>query len=518
MLSQKRTISSPLIINCESNSQHNYKNNNGNVYNTINYGTKKYHNIKNQYLRNPNTIHTNYSTFSNSTNTIIAPLVGFSTAKTITIINSYNTQVNNYVNTISSQQAIHLQQTNTYLSNVNVSNGVRNYGNWDSVKRLVIRDELMKIQIGGKTSLPISKTQYLDLSKKLNGLDLSNMNDSKVNSIISDVLHTNEQHVLDSLKAFKSSGVIDDCFQTQKLSQLQDYLKNVDLNKITYKEYKYIENNFIEKIEIHHRTSISADPTLQSDINNLDTLNTTQHNAKHTNPETGKIDYRNRLNEKPLDRIKELEDINTKRIFAKELSGIAVSAAIGLGVGFAIGFITSLAENGVNPNTIKYALVSGSKQGKTTALMSAGSTIIGRTIGDVASNALTKFIISSIGKNLAEETIQNISYMCKTGVVGSITIIAFSIYQFGKLKQNGYSTKECLLRTGKSSALSFSVLIISIISAGLWGQSVGIAVSVVAGIIIIGYNVLKTSHNRVLQKEITYYSIRLCKPQLEYAQ
>ena len=102
--------------------------------------------------------------------------------------------------------------------------------------------------------------------------------------------------------------------------------------------------------------------------------------------------------------------------------------------------------------------------------------------------------------------------MCNIGVAGSLTIVIFSVYQFAKMKRMGLSTKECLIRTGKSAGLSFSILILSIVTQGIYGGSVGVIVSVVAGIIMTGNILKKEAKTRKIAKKITIYSISLTEP------
>lgn len=463
----------------------------------------------------------NHPTKVQVTNASIISSAGFVAGRASMISHAYNQQASSYLDALTTEQMRLTQSNDAFLSRVHSTipeptvRDTRNYGDWNAAKKLVVRDELMKLQIGGKTDLPLTDVQKADLVTKIKGLDLSEMSDSQVNTIINDLLHPNEQLYIDALKAFKTSGKVDSCFQASKLEQLQEYLQDVDLSKITAKEYKYIEDNFIEEMEIHHRTSVSTDPTQQSNMDNLETLNTTQHDAKHIDPETGKVNYRRKLSEAPLDRKSELETMNKKRVLNEKLTGLGVAVAIGLGTGFAIGFIVSLAQNGINSNSIKYAFISGAKQGVSSAGMAVGGYAIGSTVGATAGKALTECVKTWIGTNAAEETLKKISEVCNMGAAGALITVAFSVYEFAKLKCAGYTTKECLLRTGKSAALSFSVLIISMVA--VWAGCPGIAASIVAGVIMTGYSVMKIYHDKRVSKEVTFYFIELCRPVLAMA-
>lgn len=445
----------------------------------------------------------------------ILPGVSFAAGHSSTISQVFHQQTQSYLDVLSQEQARLMQSNDAFLSRVytNIPNpttrDTRNYIDWNAVKRLVVRDELMKLQIGGKTDLPLTNAQKADLATKLKGLDLSKMDNSRVNAIIEDLLHPNEKVYLDALKVFKANGTVDDCFQVGKLDELRKYLAGKDLSKITAEDFKYIKENFLERLEIHHRTSVSADPTQQNNIDNLDTLNTTQHDVKHTDS-NGSINYRKKLTEPLLDRKSELQDISRRQVLHKRLTGLGASVAIGLGTAFTIGFLVSLAQNGISPNSLKYAFVSGAKQGASGAGMAAVGYTIGSTIGAVAGKSLTSVIATHLGTNIAENTLEKISEVCNMGTAGALVTIAFSIYQFARLKCAGYTTKECLLRTGKSAALSLSILTISMIA--LWAGCPGIVVSIVTGVVMTGYYVAKIRCDKRVSRSITFYSIELCKP------
>lgn len=59
--------------------------------------------------------------------------------------------------------------------------------------------------------------------------------------------------------------------------------------------------------------------------------------------------------------------------------------------------------------------------------------------------------------------------MCNVAAFGSIAITVFAIYQFTKLKLQGYDTRECLLRVGEKEMFSASVLILYSIVGGICG-------------------------------------------------
>jgi len=201
-----------------------------------------------------------------------------------------------------------------------------------------------------------------------------------------------------------------------------------------------------------------------------------------------------------------------KGIIINELKGIGVSLAIGLGTGFAIGFIVSLAKDGINPGCLGNSFASGLKAGGI-GLVSSG---INYCIGRVTAFGVNKTIIKSLSETFAEETLKNISQLCTSAITGSLTIMIFSSVQFALLKKAGYSSKESIIRTGKSAGIQFAVLGTSLLFQALLGGCAGSVVSIIGGIIITGYYVYSFNHDRKLQKRIKLYAVSLLEPDLHY--
>lgn len=202
-----------------------------------------------------------------------------------------------------------------------------------------------------------------------------------------------------------------------------------------------------------------------------------------------------------------LEKTNAKRVFRNELKGIGLAVAIGAGVGLTIGFITTLAQSGITPDTLKLAAVNGVKSGVASGISAAAGYAIGRTIGETASLA-----ISGMLENAGITITENISKMVNMGVVGSLTIAVFSAYQFVKLKLSGTATRDALIQTGKQALFSLSLLAVSIAAQGIWGGAAGIIVSVSIGVILITYSVADTVYQRHYAEKIRVYTIEKCRP------
>lgn len=255
--------------------------------------------------------------------------------------------------------------------------------------------------------------------------------------------------------------------------------------------------------EGHHQKNVADHPEQQANPDNIKFYRTREeHLEKGHNG-----DWHNESDAPMLDKNRMLEMTNKKRVVRNELKGIGLAVAIGVGMGFTIGFAVSLAQTGVSPDSVKYAFAEGGKMGAVTGVQSLITYGIGRTIGQVVVKA-TEGILANIGVEITE----NVSRMCNMGVVGSLSIMLFSAYQFYKLKRNGMATKEALINVGKQTLFSLSLLAVSIAAQGIWGGPAGIIVSISTGIILVTYTVVDISYQRMMSEKVRSYMIAKCKP------
>lgn len=264
-----------------------------------------------------------------------------------------------------------------------------------------------------------------------------------------------------------------------------------------------LEHDSVRGAEGHHQQNVADHPEQQANPDNIKFYkDREEHLQKGHNGDWG-----NESNEPMTDKNKMLEKTNSKRVFKNELKGLGLAVAIGAGVGLTIGFITTLAQSGITPDTLKLAAVEGAKSGLESGVMSAVGYGIGRTIGEVATQA-----VSGVLENIGVTITENVSKMVNMGAVGALTIAVFSTYQFVKLKIKGVATKEALIQTGKQALFSLSLLAVSIAAQGIWGGAAGIIVSVSIGIIMITYSVVDAVHQRHFAEKIRIYTIEKCYP------
>lgn len=422
-------------------------------------------------------------------------------------------QCNQYLRICQEQQQNLLNRTNRYIQNIYdtqtnpTATHLRDKGHWNAVQRLVDREELMKLQISQKTDLPMTPDERQALFKALQGKNLADMKDVDIKDLLDTYIKRDERAMLDALKDFKSTGRSSHLLQQEKLDKLQEELANIDLSKISPDEFKYLKENYCERIEYHHRTSISNNPSKQSLADNISPLATSEHDKRHLDPKTGKVNYKQPVEDTELNRLQEIRDANRQIIFRNEIKGLGLAAAIGAGVGFTLGFATTLAQSGTDPDSIRMALGSGVKSGMESGLISTIGYGVGRTVGQVAVSATTGLLA-----NLGVAITDNIARMCSMGVVGILTISVFSVYQFAKLKMQGVDTRKALIQVGKQAAFSLSLLVISLTVQGILGGAAGIIVSGGIGFCIVSYFLISTACQRQFAEELQIYMIEKCKP------
>lgn len=281
----------------------------------------------------------------------------------------------------------------------------------------------------------------------------------------------------------------------------------------TEEEQKQIKDNVnidgnntkrgVSGAEGHHQKNVANHLEDQA---NPDNIKFYRNKKEHLDKGHGG-DFHNETDGPPMDKNAMLKRTNSRRVFKNELRGVGIAAAIGVGVGFTIGFAVTLAQSGITPDSIKTAFANGAKSGVESGILSVVSHGIGRTIGEVA-------ILSMKGmlENLGIEVTENIIKMSNMGAVGLLTISVFSVYQFVKLKQNGVTTRDALIQVGKQALFSLSLLAVTIVVQGVWGGCAGIIVSISIGIICIAYSLGTTAHQRNFSEKIRIYVIDKCKP------
>lgn len=277
----------------------------------------------------------------------------------------------------------------------------------------------------------------------------------------------------------------------------RDILDNVDMDN------QSTSRSGVRGAQGHHQKNVADHPDQQANPDNIKFYRTQKEHLE----EGHQGDWHNESDAPMKDKDQMLKDTNSRRVSKNEWAGLKLAAAVGIGVGFTIGFAVELAKSGVTPESVKCAFFAGAKSGIETGALSVVGFGIGRTIGEIATNAL-EGVLTNAGIVVTE----NIAKMCSMGAIGVLTISIFSAYQFIKLKINGVSTKEAFIQVGKQALFSISLLAVSIVAQGIWGGAAGIIVSTSIGIIFITYSIVDIVHQRKFSEYIREYMIDKYKP------
>ena len=252
----------------------------------------------------------------------------------------------------------------------------------------------------------------------------------------------------------------------------------------------------------HHQKNVANQPQHPANPDNIRIIADKDHL-----PIGHKGDFRKPTDDPFIDKDKMLKHTNRKRVRGNELKGVGIAAVIGFATGASIGFIVTLAQNGLSPESFKLAAIEGGKVGLEGMAFGVIGHIASRTIGEMATNAMTGLLA-----NMGMELTENLMKACNTGIVGSIIIVTSSIYQFVRLKKAGCSTQECLSRVGKQCLISIGSLAVTLIVQANYGGPAAIAVGVGISAVMLGYSMYRAYHNKALAEEIQDYIIRKSYP------
>jgi hypothetical protein len=266
-----------------------------------------------------------------------------------------------------------------------------------------------------------------------------------------------------------------------------------------------LNNGKVRGAEGHHINSVKDHPDQQANPDNIEfAKNRNEHLQKHGG------DFRNPTEGDLIDRNGRLEEVNRHRVVKNELTGIGLAAAIGLGVGFTIGVITTIAQKGVTLDGIKTAMGVGLKAGLESSFLATINHAIVRGIGETITETLSQVAIHQYGFTLTENLIK----MCNMTTIGVVGSIVFSTWLFVKLKWQGHGSRFAFAKAVKSLGTSLTILFVSILAQGVWGGYAGLIVSLSIGLSMVIFQYLKFNINQKLLNEISNYSIEKSRPSI----
>lgn len=266
-----------------------------------------------------------------------------------------------------------------------------------------------------------------------------------------------------------------------------------------------LENGKVRGAEGHHQRNVADHPEDQADPHNIKYYKSREEHLQ----EGHGGNFKNESDAPKIDKEAMLERTNLKRVVKNELKGAGIAAIIGFVSGASIGFIVTIAQNGISPDSIKNATINAGKAGLNGAAFGLINHIGTRLIGDIATNAMTG-LLSNCGIQITE----NITKACNMGIAGSIAIITFTVYQFIQLKKSGISTKDALCSVGKGAIVSVSSLAVTVLVQAAYGGPAALAVSIGIGAIMLSYSMYNVYHDKKLMNKIHYYTINKSYPSI----
>lgn len=187
------------------------------------------------------------------------------------------------------------------------------------------------------------------------------------------------------------------------------------------------------------------------------------------------------------------ERVRTTRL-RNEFKGLGLAAAIGLGMGFTLSFVSGLAEVGLDSEKIGNLAFDSLIAGTESSIMATATYAVGRGM---------TYCMETAGVDILSVS----GYMVNFAAVGVLSVSIACVYQFAKLRDQGVSTKEAMDLTGRTALSSLSLLAVSMVAQGIWGGPAGLIVSTGVGLAFLVVDVGKTIHDQRLEAHIREYSI-----------
>lgn len=274
-------------------------------------------------------------------------------------------------------------------------------------------------------------------------------------------------------------------------------------NWTTAERREIVETGSLRGANGHHQRNVALHPEDQANPHNIKFYRSQrEHLQKGHNGDWG-----NESDAPMINRDQMLTRTNARRVFRNEVRGIGLTAAIGLGIGFSIGFVATLAQSGVSVDTIQEALKGGMQGGLTTAGLSLTGYALSRTLGQVATSALIG-ALENAGVSVTTQLAQAVG----AGVMGGLTIAVFAVYQFATLKRQGMGMKQALSNTAKQALVSIAILVVGIAIQCIAGNKAAAAVTIGLGLATVSCTLIKTVKARKLADRIRECAIDGARP------
>lgn len=203
------------------------------------------------------------------------------------------------------------------------------------------------------------------------------------------------------------------------------------------------------------------------------------------------------IDETKIDKVMEDTGISKRARVTKlrnELTGLGLTAALGLGMGVTMSLVSGLARVGLDSEMIGDVVFDSLTAGVESGTIASVTYAAGRGV---------THLVEKVGLDIMSKS----GSMANFAAIGILSTAIVCVYQFTKSRIDGASTNEALNLTGRTALSSITMLAVSLAIQGIWEGPVGIIVSIGAGLAVLVVDAGKTVHTRRLEERIREYSI-----------
>ena len=246
-----------------------------------------------------------------------------------------------------------------------------------------------------------------------------------------------------------------------------------------------LDTGKVRGAEGHHGKNVADHPEDQADPDNIKFYNSRPQHLE----EGHDGNWQNESDMPKTDKEAILRRTNSRRVVNKELQGIALSAAIGFGIGASIEVISTLAREGVSIKTVRLAFVNGLKAGLKSAAFAVGAHVLSRVI------------------NFALQRVPGMTAAWANIIGTPIVMAIFSAIEYYILKKNGYTSLDAFKQVIKDAAIRLVIWAISFI------PYCGSYISLAANLAYTAFGFVKEQKEAKFDKELNLKMVQWSLPE-----
>ena len=235
----------------------------------------------------------------------------------------------------------------------------------------------------------------------------------------------------------------------------------------------------VQGVEGHHIKNVADHPELQAEMNNIKFY---RSRPEHLN-KGHHGDWKDKSDGKMIDRDTMLKRTNLRRILKNEISALGLTLGISAGVGFLMGFISTLAINGLSRESVKNALRNGIRSGGYSTAFSLLGYVVGRVTSRLATNMVVN-ILEKIGIVVLPK-LKNCLHVGISGVIISLVSLPIQYFLFKKQGLSSWQAQGMIMHLALKTGIG---LLLTTIAYRLFGWKGALIV----GVLSIGYELISS--------------------------